>query len=183
MHVLCCRDVTSDLYALSQVFGILLDAGADVNAKDMHGHTPLHYACHRSWHEEGLIPSLVSLLVSAGADVSASDNPEGFTPLHLAVLCHYDPNIADIMLVAGADINTRDHLGRTPLHHAARRATPNIAKRLISSGASADALDQRGDTPLTLAARAGSYKGAIQLLKAGVSACDVAIEVSSVILS
>ncbi|KDQ08338.1 hypothetical protein BOTBODRAFT_139049, partial [Botryobasidium botryosum FD-172 SS1] len=162
LHVLCCRDITSDLPILSQLFGILLDSGANVNAKDRHGYTPLHYACHRFWHEKGLILSLISLLVTAGADTNASANLgvhardyKGLSPLHWAARgSHNWANLKE-MLIAGANIDICDHLGRTPLHHAVRLATPKITKRLISSGANAEALDKHGDTPLTLAVRAG----------------------------
>jgi len=52
-------------------------AGADVNAKNNLGGTPLHEAA-ASGHKE-----IVEVLVTKGADVNA--NIGGWTPLHLAV--------------------------------------------------------------------------------------------------
>ena len=57
---------------------LLVDAGADVNATEGGGMTPLHYAA-----ADGLGP-LVSVLLDAGADASATDE-SGKTPLDWAL--------------------------------------------------------------------------------------------------
>jgi len=55
----------------------LLENGADPNAKDNAGHTPLHWAAHLG-HVE-----IVELLLERGANPNAEDN-YGSTPLHEA---------------------------------------------------------------------------------------------------
>ena len=55
----------------------LLDAGADINARDGFGLTPLHGAAYRGWNE------MVRYLVSHGADLTAADN-QGYTPFDAA---------------------------------------------------------------------------------------------------
>lgn len=56
-------------------------------------------------------------------------------------------------LSEGADPNSRDEDGWTPLHHAARDSkTPEVVKALLDAGANPDARDKRGRTPLHLAA-------------------------------
>lgn len=49
---------------------LLLAAGACVNAQDLDGWTPLHYAARNESHAE----VLVRTLVAAGADVGKMDN-------------------------------------------------------------------------------------------------------------
>ena len=57
---------------------LLLEAGADVNARHRRGHTPLHWACEQRH------PDVARLLLDAGADVNARDEA-GRTPLDLAM--------------------------------------------------------------------------------------------------
>ena len=54
---------------------ILVDNGADVNARDKYEHTPLHYASKKASAD------VIKVLVDAGADISARDDEEK-TPLH-----------------------------------------------------------------------------------------------------
>ena len=57
---------------------LLLEAGADPNARDVSGWTPLHKAAGFNAN-----PAVVGALLDAGADVHARD-ADGWTPLHLA---------------------------------------------------------------------------------------------------
>src|SRR5690606_33282171 len=56
---------------------MLLDAGADINARDGFGQTPLHGAAYRGWNET------VRYLASRGADLFAADH-DGHTPFDAA---------------------------------------------------------------------------------------------------
>ncbi len=80
----------------------LVEHGANVNATDLLGLTPLHYAT---------CASVAELLIKKGARVDAS-NAQGLTPLHLAS----DRGVALALVRAGAAVNGRDRCGNTPLH-------------------------------------------------------------------
>ena len=82
----------------------LAEAGANVNAKDGEGNTPLH----KVWQ-----PGTTSALVEAGADVNARNN-EGDTPLHVAARCG-DLAIMRALLAASADPTAKNDRGLTPL--------------------------------------------------------------------
>ena len=52
-----------------EVVTLLIKAGADVNAKDKYGVTPLHRAA--AYNEN---PEVITILIKAGADVNAKDS-------------------------------------------------------------------------------------------------------------
>lgn len=89
-----------------------LKGGANVNARDNYGGTPLHGAAVHT-----KTSAVVTALVKAGAKINAR-NEDGDTPLHHAV-SHKYPGVVRALLKAEADVNARDKNGFTPLHRAA----------------------------------------------------------------
>ena len=89
----------------------LLAAGADADARDERGRTPLHRAAHNP------DPAVVAALLKAGADVNACAGKlyGGMTPLHRAAARrNANPAVVAALVAAGADVNARDERGRTP---------------------------------------------------------------------
>jgi ankyrin repeat protein len=87
----------------------LLDAGADVAAKDKEGQTALHLLAHYS---PNFRKELVDFLVERGADIHAADS-KGNTPLHHAAR-HSNGAVAQAFLAHGADMEARNTKGEAP---------------------------------------------------------------------
>lgn len=108
-----CEDVTrvTDLDAdeAHTVFiGLMLDNGVDPNKRDADGGTALHESCELSNVES------VRLLLEHGADPNAVHGVRKISPIHLA---YNKPEILELLLDYGADVNRKDDSGRTVLHH------------------------------------------------------------------
>lgn len=144
----------------------LLAFGADPNAKNKQGGTPLHMAVVLSGVD------IVNLLIQYGADVNAK-NSSGDTPLHKVF---FSADIVRILVNNGADVNAQNNHGETPLHRATvyYEFHPWIVKTLIDLGADVNLADNSGGTPLHYATYLDKL-GAMQMYLqngADVNACD-----------
>ena len=86
-----------------------LGGGSNPREADDLGRTPLHLAVALSHN-----PSVVQLLVDAGAELEARDR-HGSTPLHSAI-SNTNLSVIRALLDVGADVEARDRRGHTPLH-------------------------------------------------------------------
>jgi ankyrin repeat protein len=141
-----------------EIVRILVERGANVNARCIYGLTPLHHA--------GSLEIAV-FLVEHGADVNARDK-NGRTPLHSVALFNMeDIEIARFLISRGAEVDARDASGRTPLHYAAEHGYTGLIKLLAEKGADINIQDKDGRTPLHLAATSGREKAVTTLLGLG----------------
>ena len=91
------------MHTLIEMTELLVEAGADPNARDRSGQTPLHYAA--AWGS----PRAVSLLLEHGADPSAADNI-GRTPLDSAAHATDYRSARTVELLTEAESNSAaDH--------------------------------------------------------------------------
>lgn len=164
----------------------LIEAGADVHARNNTGETALHYS-----QDERVI----SLLLQAGAKIDAQNN-NGWTPLHCHVHnshlqaaqyligngsdvnarsldggapLHYASNVEIIvsLLQGGSDVNAKMEDGYTPLHCRALKGDRLACQELIHGGAKLNALGAMNDTPLLCASKNKHIDAVILLLDAG----------------
>ncbi len=171
---------------------VLIDHGADPDARDKLGRTALFYA------ELSENTEVFDVLADNGANVNAQDN-DGATPLHNAARFSRadcaaallrngaDPNIrgmsggsplfgtmwdrkasvetARLLIQAGACVNTKDNDGSFPLWKAALFGHTEMVKLLVSSGADVNVERREGKTPLTVATDHG-YPEIAEFLRA-----------------
>ena len=107
---------------------LLLESGADPNAKDDQQSTPLHHAMY----SDGAI-SLAKMLIQAGADINA-ENRDQWTSLHIAAK-HQNTEMVQMLVHEGADVHARERENWTPLHVAAKHSSTEMVKKLIDLGA------------------------------------------------
>eukprot|EP00003_Mantamonas_plastica_P029067 TRINITY_DN6836_c0_g1_i7.p2 TRINITY_DN6836_c0_g1~~TRINITY_DN6836_c0_g1_i7.p2 ORF type:complete len:216 (-),score=55.57 TRINITY_DN6836_c0_g1_i7:425-1072(-) len=88
----------------------------------------------------------VKELIENGYDLSER-NEERMTPLILATN-HESTEILDLLIGANADLNGRDAISGTALHHAAANGNVKISRALLDAGSDVEELDMDFQTPL-----------------------------------
>jgi ankyrin repeat protein/mono/diheme cytochrome c family protein len=143
---------------------LLINHGADVNAKNRRRSTPLHWAIQDE--------AKVRLLLSKGADVNAVQ-AQGRTPLYLAAMLGNSFPTLSLLLAQGADPNLASANGQTPLMMAAQRGNREAVELLIKHKADVNARDGAGETALMFASTSGDARTVQLLIEQG---ADVKIQ-------
>ena len=147
-----------------QVVEEVIKSGADLEARDKYGQqTPLHYASS----EQGNI-KIVQLLLEKNPILLETKNEFGNTPLYESVNSVHWPDVGidwynyesvKLLHGAGANLNTTNKNGKTPLHAAVSKSHPadpreelennkRMVEFLLKNKANIAARDKHGNIPL-----------------------------------
>ena len=143
-------------------------AGADPNATNRYGVTPLSLACQNG------STAMVELLLAMGADPNFALRG-GETPLMTAARTG-QPGAVAALLSKGAQPEAKDRRGQTAMMWAAGDGHPEVVKLLLAAGADfRTPLPASGFTPLFFAARNGHLEVVRALLGAGADANEAMV--------
>ena len=178
------QDVDNPLFAAIQQMDsdkvqTLLDNGANPNAIDGNGNTPLTFLVledNGGNTESALL--IMQKLIDSEANTNAIDG-NGCTPLTSTVSEAYGQNAESALLfiqkliVNGATPDTIDNNGNIPLTIAAFRKHERIVELLLDNKANPNAIDKKGNKPLMIAEMVDSEEIAELLLQKGATPDDI----------
>lgn len=127
---------------------LLVDSGADVNAKDVDGISPLHVLANETTMSETDAAAATAALVALGAAVDAASN-DGLVPIHRAARRGRTP-VLTALIRGGASTAARSGIGWTPLVYATVGGHPDCVRVLLASSSAIDA-EQRAEIDRALA--------------------------------
>ncbi|MGI4847286.1 MAG: ankyrin repeat domain-containing protein [Janthinobacterium lividum] len=141
----------------TKVIDLLLEHGADINARDTQGNAAIHFAAV----EKRNPGELIEFLAQRGADINAVDN-QGRTALHLVAQQYTGFEYpAEALLNAGADDGIKDREGKTPV---------DIAKSTHGNWRMAKLFDRRLNPELAAAREAAERDQLGEILMAAYDA-------------
>lgn len=133
-------EIPDEVVDRAKVVRLLIDAGANVNDVNEEGENALF-----TIYEEA-----VQEVAKTRIDINARDS-DGETPLIATVA----PEVAEVLVRAGANPNLTDPSGQTALMHDAKNNYVENLKVLVKAGAKPDLQDNEGSTALMLCSEKG----------------------------
>ena len=158
LHTACTK---GDIIAVKY----LCDHGADVNARNLGGMTPLHIATDREFAEVSLY------LIREGAMLGAV-NKAGQSPLHIMASRGMRDAVRELAalpsrFIREQDVNTKTNANQTVLHLAIAAGHSELLEDLLRLNIAIDATDDDGQTSLHLACAMSDFQACMLLLSNG----------------
>ena len=147
----------------------LLDANPKIiKMRDRQGRMPLSHATEYAGYGDNKT-AMLGLLIARGADLNASDNQQGQTPLVLTISRGNDNDgtVFNFLVDKGASLTAFGSDGQTPIHAAAAQGSVDVVNRLLAKGVDVNLRSGTGDTPLHAAVASGEVKVVRALLNSG----------------
>ncbi|XP_075996339.1 dynein axonemal heavy chain 12 isoform X2 [Genypterus blacodes] len=144
-----------------------------VQSLSLLGRSPLFVAV-----DAGLIEN-VSFLLQHGAEPDSLDQEQDSALL--IALRSERPDLVELLLLGGSDVNQECRHGRRPLHEASRLGRQTLVAQLLEGGARLDPPSDYGLTPLALAAQGGHLEVVETLLRRGADVLSQAQDEASIL--
>lgn len=181
--------VCGGMFNSVDVIQMFCDAGADINAQNHLGESPLHLMSRDMWIPDkdailyllqqganvnavdifGRSPifkmrktTIIQIFIDFKADLKVKDKC-GRSPL-MGLLVHENAEQIQLLVKNCSDCNLQDIYGSSPLHYVAWYNSAPIAHVLLQSGADVNLKDQMGRTPYDLAKALGNLDVALVLM-------------------
>ncbi len=133
-----------------EMVNVLLEHGADVNARTSHGQTPLFSVGmvgeNHKKERYAAGGEIAVLLVNKGARVHISDKQGKSLLFHAAF--YGNAHVARLVLDGGVPVDSRSKGGTTAMHEAAWTGHINILELLLEKGGDINAVNKQGQTPI-----------------------------------
>lgn len=117
-----------------ELLTLCIQKGLNIESEDKNGWTPLQLAVCNNAIES------IKLLLNAQADINHIDNSGSTALFCLANYLSSSPDLAEMLINAGANINIYNYYGLSPLKIAVQLDAIKIAQLLINAGAIVDSL-------------------------------------------
>ncbi|XP_072851515.2 fibronectin type 3 and ankyrin repeat domains protein 1 isoform X1 [Pogona vitticeps] len=123
----------------------LRSQGASWQSRDLGGCTAMH------WAIDGGHCDVIEWMIQDGCEVDAKDAGLEWTPLIRLCALTGKTDVATLLIDAGADVNTKDKDGKTPLMVAALNNQEELVALLLERGADPDVKNEFGKGALEMA--------------------------------
>lgn len=165
----------------ANIVKVLIEAGVNINARNVQGETALHLVSQARYYNEDIINLLLN---HHQADLNVQENLSGNIPLHIFIktFSTNDNSSNEVMIdifkrmVERTNIDIHNHRGETLLHRMVTsiRDCSEFIELFLNRGVDLNVLNERGETPLVCAIDKGYDATAIFLIKCGtdLKICD-----------